>query len=124
MQDNGDQLSVATAGLNSGGHNAIEAIKAVAGGSYKHVTYDGGNPAVIATVSGETQATTQLAVEQAETWVTEGRLDSIEQVFDLKVMEIINAQQDADEDLNEVLANRDPYIERAKRVRHFPHAID
>ena len=57
---------MATAGINSAGHNAIEAIKAVAGGNYKHVTYDGGNPAVIATVSGETLATTQLAVEQAE----------------------------------------------------------
>lgn len=66
MQDSPGDLTVATAGLNSGGHNAIEAIKSVAGGNYKHVTYDGGNPAVIATVSGETQATTQLAVEQAE----------------------------------------------------------
>ncbi len=66
MKDNPDSVTVATAGLNSGGHNAIEAIKAVAGGNYKHVTYDGGNPAVIATVSGETLATTQLAVEQAE----------------------------------------------------------
>ncbi|MHA1552948.1 MAG: Bug family tripartite tricarboxylate transporter substrate binding protein, partial [Alphaproteobacteria bacterium] len=66
MQDGSGSLKIATAGLNSGGHNAIEAIKAVAGGSYKHVTYDGGNPAVIATVSGETDATTQLAVEQAE----------------------------------------------------------
>ena len=33
---------------------------------YKHVTYDGGNPAVVATVAGETEATTQLTVEQAE----------------------------------------------------------
>ena len=33
--------------------------------TYKHVTYDGGNPAVIATVAGETEVTTQLAVEQA-----------------------------------------------------------
>jgi tripartite-type tricarboxylate transporter receptor subunit TctC len=29
------------------------------------VSYDGGNPAVIATVAGETEVTTQLAVEQA-----------------------------------------------------------
>jgi tripartite-type tricarboxylate transporter receptor subunit TctC len=33
---------------------------------YRHVTYDGGNPAVLATVSGEAQVTTQLAVEQAD----------------------------------------------------------
>ncbi len=66
MKDKPDSVTVATAGITSGGHNAIEAIKAAAGGNYKHVTYDGGNPAVIATVSGETMATTQLAVEQAE----------------------------------------------------------
>ena len=33
--------------------------------TYKHVSYDGGNPAVVATVAGETEITTQLAVEQA-----------------------------------------------------------
>ena len=60
------KITVATAGLNSGGHNAMESIRAATGVEYKHVTYDGGNPAVIATVSGETQVTTQLAVEQAE----------------------------------------------------------
>ena len=33
---------------------------------YKHVTYDGGNPAVVATVAGETRSTTQLTAEQTE----------------------------------------------------------
>src|SRR5688572_18917549 len=60
------QITVATAGVTSGGHNAMEAIARAAGVTYRHVTYDGGNPAVVATVSGETQVTTQLAVEQAE----------------------------------------------------------
>lgn len=59
-------VTIATAGTGSSGHAAAEALKGVVGGSYKHVTYDGGNPAVIATVSGEAQATTQLASEQAE----------------------------------------------------------
>ncbi len=59
-------ITVATAGISSAGHNAIESIAAVTGIEYKHVTYDGGNPAVIATVAGETEVTTQLAVEQAE----------------------------------------------------------
>lgn len=67
MKANPDAVTIATAGLNSSGHYAAEAVKAAAGeGNYRHITYDGGNPAVIATVSGETQATTQLAVEQAE----------------------------------------------------------
>ena len=60
------QVSVATAGVNSSGHSAIEAIARAAGVTYKHVTYDGGNPAVVATVAGETEVTTQLAAEQTE----------------------------------------------------------
>lgn len=60
------QITVATAGVTSGGHNAMEAISRATGVKYRHVTYDGGNPAVVATVAGETEVTTQLAVEQAE----------------------------------------------------------
>ena len=59
------QVSVSTAGINSSGHAAIEAFSRALGVTYKHVTYDGGNPAVIAVVSGEAEVTTQLAVEQA-----------------------------------------------------------
>lgn len=66
MKKNPGQVSVATAGVTSGGHNAMEAIAQAAGVTYKHVTYDGGKPAVLSTVSGETQITTQLASEQAE----------------------------------------------------------
>lgn len=60
------QVSVATAGVASSGHAAMEAIAKGADVKYKHVTYDGGNPAVVATVAGETEVTTQLAAEQAE----------------------------------------------------------
>ena len=42
------------------------ADRKVTGVKYRHVTYDGGNPAVVATVAGETEVTTQLAVEQAD----------------------------------------------------------
>ena len=59
-------ISVATAGVNSSGHSAMEAIAKATGVKYKHVTYDGGNPAVVATVAGETDVTTQLTVEEAE----------------------------------------------------------
>ena len=44
----------------------MELISKVTGVKYKHVTYDGGNPAVVATVAGEADVTTQLAVEQAD----------------------------------------------------------
>jgi tripartite-type tricarboxylate transporter receptor subunit TctC len=60
------QIPVATDGVTSAGHNAMELISKVTGVKYRHVTYDGGNPAVVATVAGETEVTTQLAVEQAD----------------------------------------------------------
>lgn len=60
------QIKVATAGVSSSGHNAMEAIARATGVQYRHVTYDGGNPAVVSTVSGETDVTTQLAAEQTE----------------------------------------------------------
>jgi tripartite-type tricarboxylate transporter receptor subunit TctC len=60
------QVSFATAGVNSSGHYGSEALSRAAGASYKHVSYDGGNPAVISTVSGETEVTSQLGVEQIE----------------------------------------------------------
>lgn len=66
LKQRGGEITVATAGLSSAGHNAMEALAQQTGVEYKHVTYDGGNPAVIATVAGETQLTTQLASEQAE----------------------------------------------------------
>jgi tripartite-type tricarboxylate transporter receptor subunit TctC len=66
MKANPGKISVATAGVTSAGHNAMEAIAKATGVKYRHVTYDGGNPAVVATVAGETEVTTQLAVEEAD----------------------------------------------------------
>lgn len=66
MRASPGEIAVATAGQSSAGHNAMELIAGLTGVTYRHVTYEGGNPAVIATVGGETQVTTQLAVEQAE----------------------------------------------------------
>jgi tripartite-type tricarboxylate transporter receptor subunit TctC len=45
----------------------MESIKAADGAvKYKHITYNGGAPAVTATVSGETQVVAQLLVEMSE----------------------------------------------------------
>jgi tripartite-type tricarboxylate transporter receptor subunit TctC len=62
---NPGQIGVATAGQTSSGHVNIEMIRKYTGIDYKHVTYDGGNPAVTAVVAGEVLVTSQLAVEQA-----------------------------------------------------------
>ncbi|MCE9661525.1 MAG: tripartite tricarboxylate transporter substrate binding protein [Burkholderiales bacterium] len=66
MKAKPNAIPVATAGVTSAGHNAMELIAKATGVTYRHVTYDGGNPAVVATVSGEAEVTTQLAVEQAD----------------------------------------------------------
>ncbi len=62
------ELNVGTAGITSSGGMAFATISnAVPGGiKARMVTYDGGAPAVLATASGEVDATTQLAVEQTE----------------------------------------------------------
>lgn len=66
FQNSPGQIAVATAGLSSAGHTVMEAIAQSADLTYRHVPYDGGNPAVIATVAGEAAVVTQLASEQAE----------------------------------------------------------
>ncbi|MBL8674565.1 MAG: tripartite tricarboxylate transporter substrate binding protein [Rhodospirillales bacterium] len=66
LKEKGDSVPVATAGLSSAGHNFMESMKAASGIKYKHVTYNGGAPAVTATVAGETQAVSQLLVEMSE----------------------------------------------------------
>lgn len=66
MRDDPGGVSVATAGLSSAGHTVMENIAQAADLEYRHIPYDGGNPAVIATVAGEADVVTQLAVEQAE----------------------------------------------------------
>ena len=64
----GEDITVATAGVNSSGGMALAAVKEAAGegASGRMIAYDGGNPAVLAAAAGESMATTQLASEQAE----------------------------------------------------------
>ncbi|HZF75677.1 MAG TPA: tripartite tricarboxylate transporter substrate binding protein [Acetobacteraceae bacterium] len=60
-------IAVATAGVSSAGRNMMETIKSAAPGvNYRHATYDGGNPAVLAAVAGEVPVVAQLLVEMAE----------------------------------------------------------
>ena len=72
-------VTVGTAGVNSSGGMALAAIKEAVEGDLsgaRMITYDGGNPAVIAAASGEVVATTQLAVEQTE-MIRAGRLRAL-----------------------------------------------
>lgn len=67
------QVTVATAGVNSAGHTSMELIAKYTGIRYRHVTYDGGAPAVTATVGGEAEVVPQLSVEQVD-MIRAGRL--------------------------------------------------
>jgi tripartite-type tricarboxylate transporter receptor subunit TctC len=81
FEERGSEISVGTAGATSSGHVAMEAIRQVTGIDYRHVSYDGGNPAVIAAVAGEVEVTSQLASEQAE-MIRGGRLRPLAVVAD------------------------------------------
>jgi tripartite-type tricarboxylate transporter receptor subunit TctC len=83
---NPGKVPVATAGQLSAGHNAMVAIQKYTGIDYKHVTYDGGNPAVIATVAGECEVVPQLAVEEAD-MLAGGKLRALA-VLDGKPLEL------------------------------------
>ena len=66
MRGKPNTISVSTAGVTSSGHAAIDMLANAAHVTYRHVTYDGGNPAVVAAVAGEVDATSQVAGEQAD----------------------------------------------------------
>lgn len=76
VKSNPGSFLIATAGPNSSGGAALSAIALAAGIEPQQIVYDGGNPAILATVSGEAQATTQLALEQAE-MIRAGRLKAL-----------------------------------------------
>lgn len=59
-------VKVATAGITSSGGDGLRQLQEAFDVEAKQIAYEGGNPAVIATVGGEADATTQLGVEQAE----------------------------------------------------------
>ena len=66
FKKNPGKITVSSAGINSAGHSGIETIRKYTGISYKHITYDGGNPAVIAVVAGEAEVVTQLSSEETD----------------------------------------------------------
>ena len=59
-------VTAGTAGVGSGGHMGIEIIRRAGKFEYKHVPYQGGNPAIIATLGGEVDFTPQLSMEMTD----------------------------------------------------------
>ena len=59
-------VTISSAGTGSGGHQAAEFFRMETGLEYRHVPYQGGAPAVTATVKGEVEAIMQLSMEVTE----------------------------------------------------------
>jgi tripartite-type tricarboxylate transporter receptor subunit TctC len=66
LREKPGQITVGTAGPATSGHFAMEAVAQTVNIKYRHVTYQGGAPAVLSTVSGETLINAELASDQAE----------------------------------------------------------
>jgi tripartite-type tricarboxylate transporter receptor subunit TctC len=59
-------ITAGTAGVGSGGHMGIEVVRRAGKIEYKHVPYQGGNPAIIAALGGEVDFTPQLSMEMTD----------------------------------------------------------
>lgn len=66
MEENPGEISAGTAGPGSAGHIAAELIATAADVEYRHVPYEGGNPAILATLGGEVDFAPQLLVEMQD----------------------------------------------------------
>ncbi|MGO1172707.1 MAG: tripartite tricarboxylate transporter substrate binding protein [Actinomycetaceae bacterium] len=66
MEESPGEISAGTAGPGSAGHLAAEILATAAGVEYSHVPYEGGNPAIVATLGGEVDFTPQLLVEMQD----------------------------------------------------------
>lgn len=62
----GEPLQISSAGTSSASAITMQAFGNVADITYQTITYEGGNPAVTSTVSGETEVTAQTAIEQVD----------------------------------------------------------
>lgn len=60
------EVSFGSAGPGSGGHLGAEIVAGAAGATYRHVPYEGGNPAIVAALGGEVDAVAQLLVEMKD----------------------------------------------------------
>ncbi|MEH7386469.1 tripartite tricarboxylate transporter substrate binding protein [Bacillus sp. JJ1521] len=66
LKDNPGSVSIGTAGIGTGGHIGSEVLKSALDFDYKHVPYEGGNPAILAALSGEVDLVPQLSMEMVD----------------------------------------------------------
>ena len=66
MKADPGKITCSSAGVGSGGHIGATVFTEGLGVTYEHITYDGGNPAIIAALSGEVDFTAQLSMEMVD----------------------------------------------------------
>lgn len=82
MKSASEPITVSSGGLSSATAISMQALeKAAPGIKFRQIVYEGGNPAVISTVSGETQFTAQTATEQVD-MIRAGRLKPLAVIAD------------------------------------------
>lgn len=84
MKDNPGAVSAGTAGPGSAGHIAAELLATAADAEYKHVPYEGGNPAILATLAGEVDFAPQLLVEMQD-MIIAGELRALATLSDKEI---------------------------------------
>ncbi|MBI5581495.1 MAG: tripartite tricarboxylate transporter substrate binding protein [Deltaproteobacteria bacterium] len=81
MKEKPGQVAVASAGVGSSGHTALEVFSTALGVKGRHIPYAGGNPAVVATISGESDVVMQLSMEEAD-MIRAGKLKPLANMSD------------------------------------------
>jgi Uncharacterized protein conserved in bacteria len=82
LQSAQNPITVSSGGISSATAITMQALERAAPGiNYRQIVYEGGNPAVISTVAGETQFTAQTATEQVD-MIRAGRLRPLAVVAD------------------------------------------
>ena len=76
MLDNPGEIPVGSAGPGSSGHIGAVAFANAIGGSFRHIPYEGGNPAIIATLGGEVEFNAQLLNEMVD-YIRSGELRAL-----------------------------------------------
>ncbi|WP_274631052.1 Bug family tripartite tricarboxylate transporter substrate binding protein [Arvimicrobium flavum] len=81
LKTSGDPITVSSGGLSSTTAITMQALEKVEKINYRAIVYEGNNPAVISTVSGETQFTATTATDQVD-MIRAGRLRPLAVIAD------------------------------------------
>lgn len=81
LQNSETPITVSSGGLSSATAISMQTLEKATDINYRQIVYEGGNPAVISTVSGETQFTAATATEQVD-MIRAGRLRPLAVIAD------------------------------------------